>query len=1259
LMKPIKYLIVCWCLVFPTLSFTNTSATNSQSALSAYKLAEKYRKESDWKNAIWNYKLSIQYDRLFALPYYRLGELYQQQHEFDVSIDYLHEYVKLRPKDPGGYGQLGLSYWHRKNYQSSLDNFLKVRELTPENYTANINVGLLFRKLEKYKQSIVALKRAVSIDPYQVNAYYLLARSYENLGMKKDYYREIQKAGDLNRDYRDIRERLVTVEQREEQIRNLWERANSYMSQKNYEDAISELKQYLELQDVSFDGYMLIGHAYLFQGDYENAIIAYDNAEELEPFSDFPHQALAMVYDAMDEKVICFKEISECLKLNPVNKDCIEQKKRFNEEFRYHAKYGEKLFGWEQFDQATKELRRALLYYPDKRELRLLLGNALAKSDNVLSSEKELKQLIKQFPEDKGIISNLGELYTSHNQENKAIALYQETIKRDLTGEDIQIRLELALLYEKIDKLKDALHEFNYILKSDPGNKKALKKIREYEDLKKVILSDGKKLYEQKQYEKAITTFERLKKLDENDYRIWLNIGRCYEQLKRTTEAINAYEEALKLEEYSYEVMYELGELILRSNPEKSLRAIFLLEKACVSDPNHIEAYLLLAQEYEKSGKADKAVMAMKQILRIDPKNQIAGAYIETLTARRRKFMAVGVLLICLLLGSLLLWNKCFFSLARKQNIKTEELGKGKNQIEGIASAKKARKRLNLCFLSRLVKSKKWKKAFAQSFRYEAETCEQIDQRESLLLKAIETYSADEDALLALASIAITSKKFDDGIKYAERAVLLEPTNDRALITLGKLHYYSGNYQEAEESFSKASQLKEKESLFHARSLQELGRHDEVINLIDSVSSPSERFLEDFLCCKACSLAEKKNFDEALENFEAAYKTNSKNFEALRNIAHCNYMLSRYEEASRLYSMLKSMDPGSVIEIKLQAAFSSLAAGDTENAKTWLMSCDATGWVTPYLLGKIIAGSDAPDVELAIEYFEKCLEIFESFPVKPDIYQNLAVLYADKMDFENALVYIGKFLKMGKTGDIPEFNLLEAYCLIGREDYIKAISLCINMLEENKLDVDKRTEAKNMLITAAFFSAKKNIAEGNYLGAGYAIEKIIELRPDLPVFKKALAGIYSNLARSLLNDEELVVEGKFEQKFIAKHRILDGGDEVKRAEQLIQKAELMDPAPDYTFNRAVLCIRLGEFSQAIEVLQQYEGEDRFNYLIALASLKNGAMTDSDFLLTDLMKSKNPEIRRKSKVIKAAYFLCPREEWDEVAELLLADYKGIA
>jgi cytochrome c-type biogenesis protein CcmH/NrfG len=156
-----------------------------------------------------------------------------------------------------------------------------------------------------------------------------------------------------------------------------------------------------------------------------------------------------------------------------------------------------------------------------------------------------------------------------------------------------------------------------------------------------------------KNYEAAVTEFDKKLEMDPKSAAAWINKGSALLALEKKPEAIAAYRKATEVAPNAPAVWVELGRVLASDDPkeagaafdralaldpqnlaakkgkgltflvlEQYPQAISLLKEATQAMPDDVEGLTSLGQAYLNSGNQREARAAFQRVLKIDPANK-------------------------------------------------------------------------------------------------------------------------------------------------------------------------------------------------------------------------------------------------------------------------------------------------------------------------------------------------------------------------------------------------------------------------------------------------------------------------------------------------------------------------------------------------------------------------------------------------------------------------------------------------------------
>jgi tetratricopeptide (TPR) repeat protein len=268
-----------------------------------------------------------------------------------------------------------------------------------------------------------------------------------------------------------------------------------------------------------------------------------------------------------------------------------------------------------------------------------------------------------------------------------------------------------------------------------------------------LLIEDGWKLYNNKNYENSILKFEKVIKKDPNNYIGYGGLGANYFRLESFEKAINNFEKSIELNLNNSNSYMGLGwSFYYLENYEKAIENFEKGYKLNSSDIKIIEG---LGMSYFEMGEYEKAELEFLKIMKINPLNDITYATIGTIYIEKIRH--------------------------NKTNNSKLDLENAKKNLD---------KALQINFENYL--------AHRILGIYYIQTHE-FKKAELEFLKAIEINSEDSFSFIELGWEIYFKEKnnINKSIIYLKKAEELNPINERNNLRLGWLYYLNKDYNKA------------------------------------------------------------------------------------------------------------------------------------------------------------------------------------------------------------------------------------------------------------------------------------------------------------------------------------------------------------------------------------------------------------------------------------------------------------------------------
>jgi tetratricopeptide (TPR) repeat protein len=233
------------------------------------------------------------------------GEFLDKRGYYDKAKEKYKTAIAYDPKNSFAYNNLGIAFYHEKNYREARENFEEARNLKPDNPQAYNNIGLILIQEKKYDCAIEEFVKAIDFNSSN------FPEAYNNWGwalFEKGHYSEarlkFEKATELRPDYDDaysnLGDTLIKLGENDEAFRM-------------YEKAIQ-----LDPKDV--DNYNSYGNALMDVGHYDEGIDILLKAVDIQPKFQKAYFTLGEVLEKQNKIIFAIVMFNKVIKLDPTTK---------------------------------------------------------------------------------------------------------------------------------------------------------------------------------------------------------------------------------------------------------------------------------------------------------------------------------------------------------------------------------------------------------------------------------------------------------------------------------------------------------------------------------------------------------------------------------------------------------------------------------------------------------------------------------------------------------------------------------------------------------------------------------------------------------------------------------------------------------------------------------------------------------------------------------------------------------------------------
>lgn len=554
---------------------------------------------------IYEKELDEQKELLFK-RHLEMAWCYLQNHLAEEGISHLSDRQPDIENAAEFHSVLGRLYYMKKDYYETVEQAKQWIEAIEEEE----------KKEEEEEQKKPARMAA---------AYEMMAQSYRQLGEQEALFYESA----LN----CIDQAIQLGE--EDKITYLTEKANIFMSTKQYEKVVDICDELLKLDNKYFWGYVIRQEAYFELHDGQNVIDDFYNAKEI--FSYYPkiYELAASVFmhcNQLEDAKNILQQAKEMevtshrlMVMNiSVGRQLAEDKKDLEQVLEEGIKVKESLE-----EEKAQPKDEAELYYELARCCR-----------NLDRQKKALEYIEKaiQLQPDSLYLWIKGNIFLDERKYYDALKLYL-LCKKDYANSDI-VMGNIGYCYKRLDKIEKAISYFQEALNINPENTRCNSELVDiYTDLlrdngdityydKGILFADrqieltpdsysyidrGLLHMEAGQFDLALEDFKKVIELDPDNPHAWNNIGCIYKYTRQYKKAIESFRKAAELmkDEPTAYPYGNLGDCYERMGKNKEALAAYTENKKLF--PNSRFSYNDLSDVYRKMKQYEKAIKVLAE----------------------------------------------------------------------------------------------------------------------------------------------------------------------------------------------------------------------------------------------------------------------------------------------------------------------------------------------------------------------------------------------------------------------------------------------------------------------------------------------------------------------------------------------------------------------------------------------------------------------------------------------------------------------
>lgn len=496
------------------------------------KLAEMYIDAQEYDNAFKMLNEVISIDSKQTQANYILAQLYEHKEKYDKAVECMEKVIKDRTVDELQFKMAEL-YEHVDNYKDALKIYEDLFKHHPSDIDICGRIANSHRILGDYDDAILYYNKILMAEPDNIFALTGLLDLYEN---KDKFYYHVTKAkineveGQLSYAISEYSKAAANAEDKENNIFARTAIAEICMKKEDYNKAIDQYIQIIELDDSDYTSYKGLATAYLKLDHEDEAANVLQKALDLNPVDTDAMEELVDIYLNNDK----FEEALDILnKLSDIDSSNLE----------YKTNIATAYVGLNKLGLAKEMLEEVLSKEPKNIEaISVLIDYCIAKDDkeNAISYADLIKEILPKSPfgyrRSAEVNEKYGNEYEMHYnygifhdlKGEKQLAIDEFSIALNFDENNTEVIHKIARLYEDLSEDYIAVEYYFKAYNTDSTDIYALERI-------------GDIYYRKNEWEKAIEAYEKLLEIDESNKETYIKMADCYENIKNYDMALDYY----------------------------------------------------------------------------------------------------------------------------------------------------------------------------------------------------------------------------------------------------------------------------------------------------------------------------------------------------------------------------------------------------------------------------------------------------------------------------------------------------------------------------------------------------------------------------------------------------------------------------------------------------------------------------------------------------------------------------------------------
>ncbi|AFY85468.1 tetratricopeptide repeat protein [Oscillatoria acuminata] len=620
------------------------------SAVECVNLGNALVQQREMTRAIACYRYALELNPNLVGVYHNLEEALKRQGKVEEAAIYGRKAVELRIKS----GEFRQYASQRNGRKTGSDAWVEDAE-------ALVHLGEYYYQKGKFAEAIVAVEKAVSVQPNLALAYKILgnarlanrqleaaqqcylkaleiqpdfAEVYGNLGtvlaQQQNWEKAIlayQKALELQptfagayRNLAKVLERVgkvqeagicryqaLSLEPLEMTAEECLKLGNSLIGQGKQEEAIACYQRAVELNPLLSPAYHNLGEIFSNQQEWEAAIAAYQQAIAVKAENGRSYYGLAKALVELERWEEAVKAYQQAIQLNVTSTEI------------YHQ-LGDALQKLQRWEEAATAYRQAIALNADNSWSHNNLGDALTKLQQWEEAVVAYRRAIALNPEFSWSYYNLGDVLIKLQRWEESVSVYRCAVELNPQLPGIEKKLARALRERARLDLDVAANWARQAVTANPDEVEEAE--LQFLDIKLhtpgCYLQLGKRLVEHNRLDEAISIYKGAIDVSPNDPEIYFQLGKAFAQKKDPERALAAYRRAVEVDPKHYWSHHHIAEVLAEKGQLNE--AIDSYFRAIETNPSpSFWHYHNLAQVQVRKGELEQAIASYRKAIEVNP----------------------------------------------------------------------------------------------------------------------------------------------------------------------------------------------------------------------------------------------------------------------------------------------------------------------------------------------------------------------------------------------------------------------------------------------------------------------------------------------------------------------------------------------------------------------------------------------------------------------------------------------------------------